>query len=33
MAYIDFKALVKKVNLKPKGVKEIVLEVNGTEQD
>jgi hypothetical protein len=28
MSYIDFKALVKKVNLKPKGVKEIVLEVS-----
>ncbi|UAT29959.1 2-methylcitrate dehydratase [Bacillus badius] len=33
MAYIDFKALVKKVNLKPKGVKEIVLEVNGSGLD
>ncbi|WP_046178836.1 hypothetical protein [Domibacillus tundrae] len=29
MAYIEFKATVKKVNLKPKNVKEIVLEVNG----
>ncbi|WP_025727739.1 hypothetical protein [Heyndrickxia ginsengihumi] len=28
MVYIDFSAVVKKVNLKPKGVKEIVLEVN-----
>lgn len=28
MSYIDFKAHVKKVNLKPKGVKEIVLEVS-----
>lgn len=33
MPYIDFKALVKKVNLKPKGVKEIVLEVNGSDLD
>ncbi|MBQ6448585.1 MAG: helix-turn-helix domain-containing protein [Bacillus sp. (in: Bacteria)] len=28
MSYVDFKALVKKINLKPKGVKEIVLEVS-----
>jgi hypothetical protein len=28
MSFVDFKALVKKVNLKPKGVKEIVLEVS-----
>lgn len=28
MSYVEFKSLVKKVNLKPKGVKEIVLEVN-----
>ncbi|WP_026678197.1 hypothetical protein [Fictibacillus gelatini] len=28
MSYIDFKSVVKKVNLKPKGVKEIVLEIN-----
>ncbi len=33
MAYVEFKALVKKVNLKPKGVKEIVLEINGTALD
>lgn len=33
MSYIDFKALVKKVNLKPKGVKEIVLEVSDTGLD
>ncbi|MGP7817748.1 2-methylcitrate dehydratase [Niallia sp. 01092] len=28
MSYVDFKALIKKINLKPKGVKEIVLEVS-----
>lgn len=28
MAYTEFKALLKKINLKPKGVKEIVLEVS-----
>ncbi|WP_420768737.1 2-methylcitrate dehydratase [Parageobacillus thermoglucosidasius] len=28
MSFVEFKAFVKKVNLKPKGVKEIVLEVN-----
>jgi hypothetical protein len=33
MSYVDFKALVKKVNLKPKGVKEIVLEISGTGLD
>jgi hypothetical protein len=33
MSFIDFKALVKKVNLKPKGVKEIVLEVSDTGLD
>lgn len=33
MAYIDFKAWVKKVNLKAKGVKEIVLEINDKELD
>jgi hypothetical protein len=33
MSYIVFKALVKKVNLKPKGVKEIVLEVSGSGLD
>ncbi|SFD44541.1 2-methylcitrate dehydratase [Bacillus sp. UNCCL81] len=33
MAYVEFNALVKKVNLKPKGVKEIVLEINGTALD
>lgn len=31
MSYANFKALVKKVNLKPKGVQEIVLEVSGDE--
>lgn len=30
MSYIDFKSLVKKVNLKPDGKKEIVLEVTGS---
>lgn len=30
MAYIEFNPLVKKVNLKPDGVKEIVLEIKGT---
>jgi len=33
MSFVDFKALVKKVNLKPKGVKEIVLEVSDTGLD
>lgn len=33
MSYIDFKALVKKINLKPKGVKEIVLEVSDSGLD
>jgi len=33
MSFVDFKALVKKVNLKPKGVKEIVLEINDTGLD
>lgn len=28
MSHVDFKALIKKINLKPKGVKEIVLEVS-----
>jgi len=31
MSYIDFKAIIKKVNLKPGGVQEIVLEVKGQE--
>lgn len=31
MSYTNFKAVVKKVNLKPKGVQEIVLEVSGDE--
>jgi len=33
MSFVDFKALVKKINLKPKGVKEIVLEVSDTALD
>ncbi|WP_141432437.1 2-methylcitrate dehydratase [Bacillus sp. 03113] len=33
MSFIDFKALIKKVNLKPKGVKEIVIEVSGAGLD
>lgn len=33
MPYIDFKAHLKKVNLKPKGVKEIVLEVSDSGLD
>lgn len=31
MSYVNFKAVVKKVNLKPKDVQEIVLEVSGDE--
>lgn len=31
MTYANFKANVKKVNIKPKGVQEIVLEINGDE--
>lgn len=33
MPYIDFKALLKKVNLKPKGIKEIVLEISDSGLD
>jgi hypothetical protein len=33
MSFVDFKAVVKKINLKPKGVKEIVLEVSDTGLD
>lgn len=33
MTYANFKASVKKVNLKPKGVQEIVLEISGDELD
>lgn len=33
MSYANFKANVKKVNIKPKSVQEIVLEVNGDELD
>lgn len=31
MAYVNFKGLVKKVNIKPKGVREIVIEVDSDE--
>lgn len=31
MSYIEFNPLVKKVNLKPDGVQEIVLEVRGAD--
>lgn len=33
MPYIEFKSFLKKVNLKPNGTKEIVLEVTGTDLD
>ncbi|MEK9198814.1 2-methylcitrate dehydratase [Ureibacillus sp. FSL E2-3493] len=33
MTYANFKSTVKKVNIKPKGVQEIVLEINGDELD
>ncbi|MEX3621883.1 2-methylcitrate dehydratase [Viridibacillus arvi] len=33
MSYANFKATVKKLNIKPKGVQEIVLEINGAELD
>lgn len=33
MPYIEFKSILKKVNLKPNGTKEIVLEVSGTGLD
>src|SRR5690242_16062968 len=31
MAYTEFKAILKKINLKPKGIKEIILEVSDGE--
>lgn len=31
MSYANFKALVKKINLKPNGIQEIVLEASGDE--
>ncbi|WP_179115710.1 hypothetical protein [Bacillus sonorensis] len=33
MSFIDFKAIVKKVNMKPKGLTEITLEVNSADLD
>lgn len=33
MSYANFKATVKKLNIKPKGVQEIVLEINGDQLD
>ncbi|WP_420954603.1 hypothetical protein [Bacillus haynesii] len=33
MSFIDFKAIVKKVNMKPKGLTEITLEVNTADLD